>query len=143
MGGSQGFQASRGERSEDGPSRGSHDARPGDPIAVETVQRRHAPETARPVAIFIAVTSVRRMGVAAGGDLGALRCQYRGADTSVRDDSRQSALAMSIGTAAECVGAASRAAVLGADAAQLTGLSRMRVGSGGSKRGERFDRRDG
>ena len=113
------------------------------PIADETVQRRHAPEPARPVAVLVsAVTSVRRMGVTAGGDLGALRCQHRGADTSVRDDARQSALAMSIGTAAERVGAENCAAAPGADAAQSAGLSRIRVGSGSRKRGERLDRRD-
>jgi hypothetical protein len=40
------------------------------PIADETAQRRHAPEPARPVAILVAVTSARRMGVAGGGDPG-------------------------------------------------------------------------
>jgi hypothetical protein len=40
------------------------------PIADETVRCRHAPEPARPVAILVAVTSARRMGVAGGGDPG-------------------------------------------------------------------------
>ena len=80
------------------------------PIADETAQRRHAPEPARPVAVLVAVTSVRRMGVAGGGDLGAVEGggAVGGTDEGA-DGARQSPLAMPVGNAAEGAGAANRA----------------------------------
>ncbi len=112
-------------------------------IADQKVRRRHASEPARPVALCIGGHVRPAEGVAGGGDLGASRCQHRRADTLAPDGARRSPLAMPIGTAAECAGAANRAAVPGADAGTSTGLIRMRVGSGGSKRGEGLDQRGG
>jgi hypothetical protein len=144
-GGSQDFQASRRERSEDGPFRGGHAARPPDPRRGRNAAASPCSRTrsARRGPLYRRSRPPRGGGSRAAATPGAEMSAPRGGTDEGAGGARRSPLAMPVGNAAEGVGAANRAAVPNRGHDEIHRADPDGGGSGGSVRGMRPDQRNG